>query len=190
MSDKRRKTGVQVKGTPNKAKEPKSKGGRPSGYSPEYVGQAEKLSKLGATVDGLADFFGVCSKTIERWAARYPEFCLALKIGGAPCDDRVERSLYHRATGYSFKSEKVFQFQGEIVRTATVEHVPPDTTAAIFWLKNRRKEQWRDKSEVDQTVKSEVSVTSKLEEIYRKLFRISAVQEAQAVKSNDASQDS
>jgi hypothetical protein len=41
----------------------------------------------------------------------------------------------------------VFQFQGQIVRTETREHVPPDTTAMIFWLKNRRPEQWRDKTE-------------------------------------------
>jgi hypothetical protein len=51
-------------------------------------------------------------------------------------DARVEQSLYQRAVGYSFKSEKVFcNKDGEVTRVPIVEHVPPDVTAQIFWLK-------------------------------------------------------
>ena len=64
-------------------------------------------------------------------------------IGDA--DDRVERSLYHRAVGYSFESEKIFHHQGEVVRVPIIEHVPPDVGAAMSWLKNRRPDKWRDK---------------------------------------------
>lgn len=127
--------------------DPQDKGGRPSGYQPEYVEQARKLCELGATDIEVADFFDVSDRTIYRWQLKYPEFCQALKAGKASADDRVERSLYHKATGYTFESEKIFQFQGEIVRAKTREHIPPDTTSMIFWLKNRRPEQWRDKSE-------------------------------------------
>ena len=56
--------------------------------------------------------------------------------------------MFHKAVGYSFDSEKVFQFQGEVVRAKTREHVPPDTTAMIFWLKNRRPHDWREKMDV------------------------------------------
>lgn len=125
--------------------------GRPTDYKPEYAEQAEKLCKLGATDIDLADFFEVSDRTIYRWQAKHPEFCQALKAGKQSADERVERSLYHKAVGYTFDSEKVFQFQGEIVRAATREHVPPDTTAMIFWLKNRRPEAWRDKHEVEHT---------------------------------------
>ena len=86
--------------------------------------------------------------TIWRWRSRYPDFCNALKVGKHPADDRVEASLYHRAVGYTFNSEKVFQFQGEIIRAPIVEHVPPDVGAASLWLKNRRPAEWRDKQDV------------------------------------------
>lgn len=129
----------------------KAKIGRPSGYKPECAKQAEKLCKLGATDIELADFFEVSDRTIYRWQTQFPAFCQALKLGKEPTDERVERSLYHKAVGYSFDSEKVFQFQGEIVRTKTREHVPPDTTAAIFWLKNRKPEEWRDVSRQEHT---------------------------------------
>lgn len=122
--------------------------GRPSGYKPEFAEQARKLCLLGATDIELAEFFKVSDRTIYRWQTQHDDFCQALKAGKEAADERVERSLYHRATGYTFDSEKVFQFQGKIVRAAVKEHVPPDTTAMIFWLKNRRAEAWRDKSEV------------------------------------------
>lgn len=122
--------------------------GRPSDYRDEYAEQARKLCQLGATDIELADFFGVSDRTIYRWQNKHEAFCQALKAGKDAADERVERSLYHKATGYTFESEKVFQHQGEIVRAPIREHVPPDTTAMIFWLKNRRPEAWRDKTEV------------------------------------------
>jgi hypothetical protein len=137
----------------SEAKAEKSRGGRPSSYKPEYAKEAEKLCALGATDIDLADFFGVSDRTIYRWAAEHDEFCQALKAGKAVADERVERSLYHKAVGYTFDSEKVFQHQGVIVRTKTREHTPPDTTAAIFWLKNRKSGEWRDVSRTEHTGK-------------------------------------
>lgn len=131
----------------------KPKAGRPSSYRPEFAKDAEKLCALGATDIDLADFFEVSDRTIYRWAAEHTAFCQALKAGKAVADERVERSLYHKAVGYTFDSEKVFQHQGEIVRTKTREHVAPDTTAAIFWLKNRKSAEWRDVSRTEHTGK-------------------------------------
>ncbi|WP_174531852.1 helix-turn-helix domain-containing protein [Sphingopyxis terrae] len=123
--------------------------GRPSDYDPKFADQARKLCELGATDIELADFFEVNVSTIYRWRNQHSEFCEAAKVGKAACDDRVERSLYQRAVGYTFESEKVFQFQGQIVRADTREHVPPDASAALNWLKNRRSDDWRDKREVE-----------------------------------------
>lgn len=92
----------------------------------------------------LADFFGVSDRTIYRWQAQYPEFCQSLKVGKESVDERVERSLYHRAVGYSYDAVKIMSVAGEVEKVPYREHVPPDTTAAIFWLKNRRSQQWRD----------------------------------------------
>lgn len=138
--------------------DPADKGGRPSSYQPEYAEQARKLCELGATDIEIADFFEVSDRTVYRWQLKYPDFCQALKAGKDAADDRVERSLYHKATGYTFESEKIFNYQGEIVRASTREHVPPDTVSMIFWLKNRRPEQWRDKTE--HVIRHEISQMS------------------------------
>jgi hypothetical protein len=130
----------------NKARKP-NRGGRPTAYKPEYAEQVRKLCLLGATDIEIADFFGVNRGTVSNWKNTHSDFVEALKVGKDACDNRVERSLFHRAIGYSFDAEKVFPPKGEgrepvIVRYR--EHVPPDTTACIFWLKNRRQQQWRD----------------------------------------------
>lgn len=130
--------------------------GRPTSYDPAYVGQVGKLCELGATDAEIAEFFGVNEMTFYRWKAKYPKFCEAIKTAKKSADERVERSLYHKATGYTFTSEKIFQHDGEIIRARTREHVPPDTTACIFWLKNRRPDQWREKSAIDLNVTGEV----------------------------------
>ncbi len=121
--------------------------GRPSDYEPGFADQARKLCELGATDVDLADFFKVSSRTIPRWAAKHEEFCQALKAGKETADDRVERSLYHKAVGYSFDALHFSSFQGIVTETPYREHVPPDTTASIFWLKNRRQKDWRDRIE-------------------------------------------
>lgn len=126
---------------------PKRTRGRPSAYKPEYAKQAAKLCALGATERDIADFFEVAEFTIRRWKQAHPEFCAALKVGKEPADDRVEQSLYRKATGYSFDAVKIFQFNGQPVVVDYVEHVPPSDTACIFWLKNRRPEKWREKPE-------------------------------------------
>jgi hypothetical protein len=135
-----------------------AKPGRPPIYNPElYPAQTEKLCRLGATNADLADFFKVAIRTIERWCVEHEEFCRATKRGKEFADDHVEDSLYHRARGYTFDSEKIFQHQGKIIRAQVREHVPPETAACIFWLKNRRKDDWRDKQDHEHTAKGDLA---------------------------------
>ena len=126
----------------------KGKGGRPTDYKPEFAKQAAKLCALGATLRDVADFFEKAESTIILWAVTHPEFSEALKVGKEPADQRVEQSLFRRATGYSFDAVKIFQYEGQEVIVPYVEHVAPDTTACIFWLKNRRPDVWRDRKEI------------------------------------------
>lgn len=112
-------------------KEP-SKGGRPTGYKEEYNDQALKLARLGATDKELADFFSVDERTINRWKEAHPQFCQSLKEGKLMSDARVSEALYTKAIGYEHNER----------------HYPPDTTACIFWLKNRQPEKWRDKTDI------------------------------------------
>ena len=123
--------------------------GRPSKYKPEFAAQAAKLCALGATDKEVADFFEVHEATLNRWKSDFPEFCESLKTGKAQADERVERALYHRAIGYKHDAVKFSQSGGAVIREDYVEHYPPDTTAAIFWLKNRRSQDWRDKTDVN-----------------------------------------
>jgi len=131
--------------------------GRPTNYRDEYADQARRLCELGATDLELAEFFEIDVRTLYRWKHTQPEFCQAVIAGKDAADDRVERSLYNRAVGYSFDSEKIFHFQGAITRAPFVEHVPPDPSSALIWLKNRRGEKWRDKTEVDHGLTAELA---------------------------------
>ncbi len=121
--------------------------GRPPHYRDEFAAQAKKLCMLGATDFELAEFFCVTSRTIYLWKNSHPKFCRAVKAGKLRADERVERALFNRAVGYSYESEKVFHFQGEIVRAPIVEHVVPDPGAALNWLKNRKWKVWGERQE-------------------------------------------
>jgi hypothetical protein len=82
----------------------------------------------------------------------------------------VERSLYHRAVGYSYDAVKIFMpgGKGKPVIVPYREHMPPDTVACIFWLKNRRREEWRDKQEVEHSGSLQIKDLS-LEEIRQRI---------------------
>lgn len=123
--------------------------GRPTDYRKEYAKQATKLAELGATDQEMADFFEVDVRTVYRWKHDHPDFCQSLKAGKDIADERVERSLYQKAIGYEQEEVKIFMPAGaeEPVYAPFRAKIAPDTTAAIFWLKNRRSGDWRDKSE-------------------------------------------
>ena len=75
------------------------------------------------------------------------------KAGKAEADVRVERSLYQRAVGYSYDAVKIFcDKNGKVTRVPYPEHVPPDFTAQIFWLKNRDPAHWRDAWQMEQVL--------------------------------------
>lgn len=112
-----------------------------------------KLCELGATDREVAEALEVDVATVSRWKVSNPAFCEALKAGKEASDSRVVRSLFNRAVGYSFDSEKIVtvpmggSMGSEVRRIAIVEHVAPDVTAQIFWLKNRRPDLWRDRQQ-------------------------------------------
>jgi len=123
--------------------------GRPTDYKPEFAQEALEQCAQGATDQELADYFGVSIRSLYRWKNTQPEFRQALKAAKEQADDRVERSLFERATGYERDEVDIRVVGGEIVQTPIRKFYPPDTTAAIFWLKNRAPAQWRDKQEIE-----------------------------------------
>lgn len=143
----RRAKGKPVAPEPTPLDPPKTSakhaGGRPTVYKPEFARLAKAMCNLGATDQELADEFGVTTQTIWRWQSKHAEFCYALRASKKAYDVRIERSLAQRAIGYTYNSEKVFQFQGTPVRIPCVEHVPPDPGAAKMWL-TARCSKWRE----------------------------------------------
>ena len=121
--------------------------------TPGMIKAARIAAENGATDREIADTIGVSERTLYRLKIKNAALAEALKVGKAVADDRVEMSLYRRAIGYTFDAIKVFMPAGHVapVIVDVVEHVPPDTTAAIFWLKNRRRDLWRDKQELEVT---------------------------------------
>ncbi|NLT46172.1 MAG: hypothetical protein GXX80_11775 [Thermotogaceae bacterium] len=77
----------------------------------------------GLTEEEIAKRLGVACSTFRKYKGDYPALSAALKEGKEVADYRVENALYNKA-------------------------INGDTTAMIFWLKNRRSEQWREKQEV------------------------------------------
>jgi len=120
---------------------------RPTKYKSEYCGIAKKMCELGATDTDVAEALDVNLATVNRWKLAHSDFCESLKAGKVPADQRVEASLYRKAVGYEIDNVKIFQFQGEPVEVPFREYIHPDTTAAIFWLKNRMPDKYRQNPE-------------------------------------------
>lgn len=135
----------KAKPKPN-AKRPR---GRPSTFDESLIPAIQARAEEGATNREIAEFLGVHEAQLWRWAQANPVLRSALKLGKEAADQRVEASLYRRATGYSFDAVKIVADAktGDVLQIPYVEHVAPDTTAAIFWLKNRRPAEWRDRVE-------------------------------------------
>ena len=105
----------------------------------------KKLVLMGATDNDLAEAFEVHPDTVQNWKKQRPDFFESLKDWKLEADAKVERSLYQRAVGFSHDEDKIFNNNGEPLVVPTVKHYPPDATSAIFWLKNRKPSEWRDK---------------------------------------------
>lgn len=128
-------------------------GGRPLKYNKDFHPKLAKLlAEKGLTDAQMAKELGIAESTFHKWKKDYIEFSESLKAAKEEPDNKVERSLFERATGYVNKNAvKIFMPAGaeEPVYAPYVEHVAPDVTACIFWLKNRRPDRWRDKQELE-----------------------------------------
>jgi len=119
--------------------------GRPTKYRTEFARIAGVMTELGAIRDDLARAFDVNVDTIDEWIAGRSAFSGAIKSARVLADTAVERSLYKRAIGSSVKTQRAFQHRGEPVVVDVIEQHPPEVAAGIFWLKNRKPAEWRDK---------------------------------------------
>ncbi len=118
--------------------------GRPTKYNPDELEHITQLCMLGATDEELAKFLDVNRDTIYEWKKKYPEFTDAIKNGREYADIEVAKSLYSKAC-------------------------KGDVTAIIFWLKNRRPDQWRDQTNVKHEHEFTAKITQAQETLEEKL---------------------
>ncbi|MFT3804969.1 MAG: terminase [Burkholderiaceae bacterium] len=123
----------------------------PPKWKDEYLRIAAHACRLGATDADVADMFHVSVRTLQYWKADKPGLVEAMRVAKDEADARVERSLYERAIGYEHPEIDIRVVGGQIVQTEIRKHYPPDTTAAIFWLKNRQPRRWRDRTTTEHT---------------------------------------
>lgn len=116
----------------------------------------EGWARDGLTDEQIASNMGIGYSTLQTWKSKYQDIRDTLKRGKEVIDRQVENALLKRALGYRYKEttrELMIDKQtgiSELVVTKVVEkEVAPDTTAQIFWLKNRKPQDWRDKRVVD-----------------------------------------
>lgn len=141
--------------------------GRPVKYDEDYHPKiALKLALTGFIDEQMADFFEIATSTYYEWLKKYPAFSESIKSGKIVADSNIASSLYTKALGQTKKVQKAIKLKetktgiGSTERVEMVEeeiYIPPDTTAQIFWLKNRQPKAWRDKVESDVTIKGSIS---------------------------------
>ena len=120
--------------------------------------RVEGWARDGLTDEQIARNMGVAYSTFRDWIGKFSALSASLKKGKAPVDIEVENALLKRATGYTVKLKKPIKVKttkritgkGEVTEERIEyadeeQYIPPDTTAQIFWLKNRRPDKWRDK---------------------------------------------
>ena len=121
----------------------------------------EGWSRNGLTQQQIADNLGINIDTLINYKKKYPEFSEALKKGKEVIDIEVENALLKRALGYNYEE---ITYENGVETKRVTKQVAPDTTAQIFWLKNRRKQQWRDKVEYENTGENKNGVIEDLVE--------------------------
>lgn len=111
--------------------------------------QVRILAERGFTDLEMSAFFEVSESGWHKWKIEHPEFKTMLDNSKETANARVERALFERATGYEHGDEQIFCQDGEVIRAKTKKHYPPDATSAIFWLKNRMPDKWKDKQDIE-----------------------------------------
>lgn len=113
----------------------------------------EAWARNGLTDEQLANNMGINVATLYTWKKKYGEINEALKRGKEVVDIEVENSLLKAAKGYFVDEEKQYisEVNGVVTKRKeiTKKYIAPNTTAQIFWLKNRKPIEWRDKNIVE-----------------------------------------
>ena len=127
--------------------------------TPDGLMLLEGWARDGLTDEQLARKMGISRSTLSAWKVAYPDISDVLKKGKEVVDIEVENALLKRALGYEYTETMVEQSEEGFKTRKTKKFIPPDVTAQIFWLKNRKPEVWREKPAGDSSIdKDKVTV--------------------------------
>ncbi len=113
---------------------------------PDGLTLLEGWARDGLTDEQISGNIGINTSTLYDWKNKFPKISEALKKGKEVVDYQVENALLKRALGYDYQETRVEKSDKDGTKIIqTLKHIPADTTAQIFWLKNRRPDKWRDK---------------------------------------------
>ena len=143
----------------------------PGKYRPKYAELAYKLAQLGIPHKQIAEILEISESTFYEWQGRHAGFKTALKAGMALADANVANSVYRGAVGYSHHHEEIKVIGEEVVRVPTMKHYPPNPHLAIFWLKNRQPELWKEKVETIEQPSIALVDKEAMEELYQKAHK-------------------
>lgn len=144
---------------------------RPSKYETHVAPRLEEVKdwvRNGATDEEVIRKLGISERSFYEYKKEFSQFSQSLKESKEVVDSQVESALLKRALGYEYdETTRERNDKGELVVTKVVhKQVVPDTTAQIFWMKNRRPDKWRDKPVDDTNVEDKsVSVTLTIEDL-------------------------
>jgi len=130
---------------------PKRKKGRPTKKNDAILKAILDLAAKGRTDKEIAKLTGITETTLNLWKKQDIGFSVSIKEAKELADDLVEASLFQRALGYTHPAVKIMQSEGVVIKEEYVEHYPPDTQAARFWLMNRRPKEWRERQTIEHT---------------------------------------
>lgn len=109
-------------------------GPRPPLYRPEFAEQAHKAAQVGIADNELMRMLGIDRDTFIFWKMAHTDFYMACRANTEARTIRVEDAYFQRAVGYEHASEQINVWDGEVIRTPTMKHIPADVRAAERWL--------------------------------------------------------
>jgi hypothetical protein len=133
---------------------------------PDGLLRLEAWARDGLTDRQIAEKIGINERTLNRWKDKHEGICQSLKRGKEVVDIEVENTLIKRAMGFEYTETKVIteEKNGNVTtRTEKTRKVAiPDTTAMIFWLKNRKPKEWRDKPDDSNTAQDSIQILAEV----------------------------
>ena len=134
--------------------------GRPTLKTEDRINKTLELAREGKTNKQIAEIIGVVESTVKRWMSLDFEFSAAVKQLKQEADELVEASLFKSALGYDRTLKKNLVTKDKVIPYEDTTYYPPNPTSMIFWLKNRKPKQWKDRVEIQSDMKETLMVVA------------------------------